>query len=269
MLSHPDAELACLGACLLDPDAARLVAETIRPHEWTRDQYSLVHAGVRRLVSRGEPVDCLTLYIEICKQPHEGIDAAWLVGLEAAVPTAANVRHYAALVHDAASRRLVRTACERTLKGSRTRTAPLSETVSHLAEDLDAATGGDPDTGKACLAVPLSAALKSWQGQWVGGRPPQRVSFPIPKLNALLGGGLEAGELAYMGARAGVGKTSLALETARSVAQGGQGVLVISREMTLMPLVCRLLSQQSRLPALTVRSGTFDALQYPSAHGRL
>lgn len=271
-LKHPDAELACLGACLIDVEAVRLVGDEMRPHEWSQDRYVLVHDAVRRLVSRGEPVDRLTLYTEICKRPHDGIDASWLVGLEEAVPTAANVRYYITEVKEAAARRQVRTACLRTAQALEDPDASLPESVAHLSEDVQHAIGMSEDSGRALVPVKLADALNAWRHEYADGRQPARIKTPVAKLNACLGGGFEPGDLVYLGARPGVGKTSLALEIARRAAEDGAGALVISREMAIRKLVVRTLAQTSRIAATTVKAGLFADAEYAvltTAYGHL
>ncbi len=261
-LSHPDAEVACLGACLIDADAAQLVAEQLRPQDWTQDRHADVHAAIRQIVSRGEHVDRLTLYTEIGKRPHDGISAAWLLDLEAAVPTAANTRHYLALVKAATLRRQIRAACQRTMIAMENPEASIQESVAHLSEDLEHSLGAGEQNGRALVPVTLAAALTAWRTEWQDGRQPARVKTPCAKLNTCLGGGFGPGELIYLGARPGTGKTAFATEIARTAAEAGTGVLVISREMVVGSLTRRILSQHSRIPASIIKAGRFEDAHY-------
>ena len=81
------------------------------------------------------------------------------------------------------------------------------------------------------------------------------VSTPIPALDEYLGGGLAPGELIYLAARPGVGKTALALEFARHFAANGRRVLVVSREMLSDALARRMLSQSARIRAVDLKRG--------------
>ncbi len=120
--------------------------------------------------------------------------------------------------------------------------------------------GGNPRRPPVVLS--LADALMAWRKEAADGRQPVRVSTPCKKLNACLGGGFEAGDLVFLGARPGVGKSAWATEIARHVAVGQMGVLIISREMAITRLVRRIIAQSSRIPAATIKRGIFSPAEY-------
>lgn len=83
--------------------------------------------------------------------------------------------------------------------------------------------------------------------------PPKVYETAIPKLDFYLTGGFQGGELIYMGARPGVGKTAIALQIATNVARKGNNVLIISREMRNNSLMLRLISQDGSMTATELR----------------
>jgi len=94
--------------------------------------------------------------------------------------------------------------------------------------------------------------------------PTPVVATPYAELNNLLIGGFRAGELVYLGARPGVGKTVFALEVARHVAKLGLATLMISREMLLPQLAQRMVAQEGRIPASQLRRGKVDGELIPA-----
>jgi hypothetical protein len=118
-----------------------------------------------------------------------------------------------------------------------------------------AKTPGGP-AGETNGVVPyesLRAVLDRWI-QDAAGPPVVRLATPSVSLNRLLGGGFTPGELIYLGARPGVGKTALALEAVRHAGGLGHGVLVISREMATLALACRMLAQTVRVGVGPIRT---------------
>lgn len=102
--------------------------------------------------------------------------------------------------------------------------------------------------------VPLSEVLDGLV-ETVKVGPPKCVPTPFPTLNRFLAGGFAPGELVYVGARAGVGKSALGLELARHAAKTGARVLLVSREMLNVALARRMLAQEARVRATALKTG--------------
>lgn len=99
----------------------------------------------------------------------------------------------------------------------------------------------EPD--RPIAAQKLAEALEDWQADRL--KPTAVVRTPFYRLNTFLGGGFSPGELVYIGARPGVGKTALALELARAIGADGRAVLIVSREMVNAALARRMVTQES------------------------
>jgi hypothetical protein len=106
----------------------------------------------------------------------------------------------------------------------------------------------------AATSVHLSTVLDELTANLERPETPS-IATPYVELNAMLNGGLAPGELVYVGAFAGVGKTSLMLELVRFAAKRGTAVLVFSREMTNLALARRLVAQEARVSAGGLKRG--------------
>lgn len=121
--------------------------------------------------------------------------------------------------------------------------------------------GAGPPVTPALGMVHVSTALDTWLEAVEHGAPPF-LRTPFPGLNHLLAGGFAPGELVYLGARAGVGKTAFALELARAAARDGHGVIVVSREMVALALARRLLAQGARVHAAGLKTGRISDAEW-------
>lgn len=102
--------------------------------------------------------------------------------------------------------------------------------------------------------------------------PAPALRTPYRVLNKLLSGGFAPGELIYVGARPGVGKTALALEVARVAGKAGQPVLIISREMRNAALARRMVAQEAHVPSNHIRAASLsydEANRYRHAVAKL
>lgn len=92
--------------------------------------------------------------------------------------------------------------------------------------------------------------------------PAPTLPTPFPTLNHYLDGGFAPGELIFLGARPGVGKTAMGIECARWAAKRRQGaVLVVSREMTNLALMRRLVAQDARIRASAIKRAQLNAAE--------
>ncbi len=92
----------------------------------------------------------------------------------------------------------------------------LEETASPAPSSRGAAVAARP--------LPLAQAV---------GQPEARALTGIGELDRVLGGGLVPGMVVLVGGEPGIGKSTLMLQLAASLAQGGQGALYVSAEESL------------------------------------
>lgn len=83
----------------------------------------------------------------------------------------------------------------------------------------------------------------------------QPIATGIGELDALLCGGLHAGEFTILGARPAVGKSAVLLQIARSAARQYKRVLFVSLEMSTRQIGNRVLSANSGINGGLLRSG--------------
>lgn len=90
------------------------------------------------------------------------------------------------------------------------------------------------------------------------------LSSGLRDLDYWIGGGFHNGELTIMGARPGMGKTTLATDIARSAGKQGRKVLFCSAEMTADSITDRDIAAATGLPTNTIRRGGYDEKTFKS-----
>ena len=128
---------------------------------------------------------------------------------------------------------------------------------NEMEDVVDSIWRKDLQDGKSrsILAKPLNDVLHSLY-ETLYSKPERRVKTGFDKLDWFLCGGLADGELAYLGARPGVGKTAMALQICAHAAKDGCRCLVVSREMSAISMGRRMVSQGGRIDASVLRRMT-------------
>ena len=102
-----DAEQAVLGCVLIDAEAILAIRDILQPTDFYAERHGHIFRAALALSDRGEPVDVLTLKVQLERDGtlarSGGIE--YLAELSQKMPTAASVRHYAQIVVDHSLRR--------------------------------------------------------------------------------------------------------------------------------------------------------------------
>ncbi len=254
-----DAEQSILGALLLDNSALDRI-ETLRESDFYSTSHRVIFAAIARLVRAGGAADVLTLAESMAGAGT--LDTAggmpYLGELLAAVPTAANVEHYAAIVRDRATRRAIAAAgsiaMELAYERGQRSAADLLAAVSARFAAIQDADAGD---GIARLGDYVPAMLEAMEQRGTAAVLPG-LSTGLKDLDVRLLG-LQPADLVVIGGRPSHGKTTLGMGIAIQTAQDGKPALVFSVEMRPRALAERGIAHLGRVNAHAMRSGNLSA----------
>ncbi|WP_147944551.1 replicative DNA helicase [Microbispora sp. CSR-4] len=250
-----EAEQSVLGALLIGA-AHHIdeVAEILQPRDFYRPAHQIIYGAILNLHGAGEPVDEVTVLAELDRAKESGRmgGGPYLHPLAAAVPTAANVGYYARLVKDCERMRtLVQVGTRIARYGYEGDPSEADAMVARAHEDLiDRSAEGDGET--TTLASTFVAMLDRLES------PTSEPLVPVPyqDVNALLGGGLRPGQLVVIAARPAVGKTTMALDVARSAAiRHDMPVYLASKEMSNDELTQRIAAAEGRISFHALKTG--------------
>lgn len=105
---HDEAELATLGALLIDNEAMSIVSKLLCPEDFHSAANRYIYIAMQTLFRRKEDIDLITLANELRSMAAidtAGSGLAYISRLTSAAPTSANVEYYARIVQAASIRR--------------------------------------------------------------------------------------------------------------------------------------------------------------------
>lgn len=97
-----EAEQSVIGSMIMDRDAIMTASEVITSEDFYQSQYGVLFDAMLELYNEGKPVDLVTLQERLREKdvPPEISSLEFVRDLLDAVPTSANVRHYATIVQE-------------------------------------------------------------------------------------------------------------------------------------------------------------------------
>lgn len=249
-LVHLEAERAILGAALLEPDAAHLVADQ-DPMLFHSERHRLVARAVRRLVERGDPVDLVTVQAELVATGHlDEVDGP--TGLAILVESGTvftQLEPYLDVVRELATRRaLLRLGREITGRAANPGEWPTPDLIAYTTTELLAL-----EAGRRGDAVVTPDRLAGELGTFA--RTPG-LQTGISLIDDLCDG-LKPGHLVVLAGRPGLGKTAMAVQMARHLAVTQRyPLLFMSLEMMRAEIGLRLLSLETEASVEALRQYT-------------
>jgi replicative DNA helicase len=254
------AEQSALGGMLLSKDAVADVIETVRGVDFYIPKHELIYEAILTLYSHGEPTDVITVTDELTKsgELQRAGGAEYLHTLTALVPTAANAGFYASIVAEKAVLRRLVEAGTRIVQMGYASEGEVVDLVNNAQAEIYGVTGGVEAEDYVPLVEAIQTAVD--EIELAGGRDGELAGVPtgFADLDELTNG-LHGGQLVIVAARPGLGKSTLALDFARSATIKHQmPTLFFSLEMGRSEIATRLLAAESSIPMHTLRKGNMD-----------
>jgi replicative DNA helicase len=252
------AEQCALGGMLLSKDAIADVVEVLRPNDFYRPAHQIVYDVIIDLYGRGEPADAVTVAAELTRRGEMGKmgGAPYLHTLISSVPTAANAGYYAKIVAERAILRRLVEAGTRIVQLAYGAGGEVDDIVDTAQAEVYAVTERRSSEDYLPLSEVMEGALDEIEA--INSRGGQLTGVPtgFADLDHLTNG-LHPGQLIVVAARPAIGKSTLALDIARSASiKNGLTSCIFSLEMSRNEIVMRLLAAESRVALHTMRSGT-------------
>lgn len=258
-----EAEEATLGGILTNPNVFFEVITFLKPEDFYVLRCRYTFEAMAAVVERKDALDYLTLIQELKAQKHlEDVGGAvYLTQLINATPTSMHTTIYAQLVQRAAIRRQLMTYGSEVIKSAGDESVELSEVLNKLeAKQVDIAARWIGANTK-----PLDQAISAYfeRVENLMNNPREMLGVPtgFTELDRVFMG-FDDQSLTLLGARPGMGKTSMMLSVALQMAHAGYRVAYFSMEMGIEQLLTRLIAMESGINSQRLRSGQLTQTEW-------
>ncbi len=253
-----EAEQSVIGAMLMDRDAIIAASETVTADDFYQRQYGVMFETMVELFNEGKPVDLVTLQDRLREKdvPPEVCSLEFVRDIMETVPTSANVRSYAAIVHEkAVMRRLIRINEEianSCYAGKERLEDILADTEKRIFNLLQSRMSGEfVPIRQIALNVLDKIEQATRSKSTVTGIPTGFIDLDYRT------SGLQPSDLVLIAARPSMGKTAFVLNIADYIAVRRQKTcMIFSLEMSKEQLVNRMLAMESNVDSQKLRTGT-------------
>lgn len=256
-----EAEQSVLGALMLDKNAIIRVADFLRSDDFYRGSHLLIYEAMLELFEKHEPIDILSVSNRLQDKGklEETGGYSYLTTLANSVPTSAHIHYYAKIVQQKSTlRKLIDAASQITTLGY-TESEEIEKVLDNAEKKI------------------FSVSQKFLKQDFVPIKNTLEEAFErIDKIHKEEGGlrgtptgfyelddklaGLQNSNLVILAARPSLGKTSLALDIARSVAVKAKvPVGIFSLEMSKEEIVDRLLCSEAMVGLWEMRTGRLSS----------
>ena len=252
-----EAEQSVIGSMLMDKDAVPAVVDILDKEDFYSTQYGIMFESMVELFNEAKPIDLVTVQNRLKEKdvPPEVASLEAVKEIFNTVPTATNVKSYAAIVHDkAVMRRLIKTSEEianTCYAGKESLDVILEDTEKNIFKVVQQKKHGDlTPIGEVAENVLSKIEKASKTKEKITGVP-----TGFSDLDNMTSG-FQPSDLVLIAARPSMGKTALVLNIIRHVAmKKKRPSMIFSLEMSKEQLVNRLLAMESNINSQKLRTG--------------
>lgn len=256
------AEKAVLGSVMLRGGALYEITDTLVPDSFYSEKNKALYRLMLELSQRGDPLDLVSITSRAKeKKTLESIGGAtYLTSLVEEVPTSANIKHYAGIVH---KKFLLRSLIESAREIDQLARDDGGRDVDDILNKAEQKIFAVSQSQKHHKFVSIKQALaETWDElEHLHANKGELRGIPtgFRDLDKMLAG-LQRSDLIILAARPSVGKTTLALDIARQTAtKHNMSVGIFSLEMSASQLTQRMLAAESQVSAWNLRTGNISS----------
>jgi replicative DNA helicase len=260
-----EAEVSLLGSLLIEKDAIIKVADIVSADDFYDQRNGTIYSAIIDLYEQRQPLDLLTLTNKLREvEELERVGGApYITDLTAAVPTAAHVEHYGAIVaHKATLRRLIGAAANIAGFGY-DEAAPLDELLDRAEQTIFEVSQKNLKQNFIPISEVLASSFERLNELHSNAGQLRGIPSGFKNLDHTLAG-FQASDLIILAARPSMGKTTLVMNIAHHVAlHEGIPVGFFSLEVSKEQLIDQLLAIESGIDSWKLRTGELNDDDFP------
>ena len=259
-----EAEQSVIGSMLMDKEAVAAALDICAADDFYSRQYAAVFECMGELFNEGKPIDLVTVQEKLKEKdvPPEVGSIDFVRSIVENVPTSANIKAYARIVHDkAVKRRLIRVneEIENSCYADRDEGDVLLQETEEKIFRLLQAKG-------ASEFVPIDQVtinvMEKIQAAYMSGAAVTGIPTGFLDLDSKTSG-MQPSDLILIAARPSMGKTAFVLNVVEHAAvKKGLSCMIFSLEMSKEQLVNRILSMESGIDAQKMRTGSLTPTDF-------
>ena len=259
-----EAEQSVIGSMMIDREAIVVASEIVTGEDFYNKQYGVVFETMVELHENGRPVDMVTLQDKLKEKdvPAEVSSLEFVRDIITAVPTSANIRHYANIVAEKSIlRKMIRLNEEienLCYSGKESMEFILEDAEKRIFDLVQKRNSGEfvPIRQVVMNALKKIEAASKTTGRVTG------IATGFLDLDFKTSG-MQPADLVLIAARPSMGKTAFVLNIAQHVAfRLNETVAIFSLEMSKEQLVNRMFSLESNVDAQNLRNGTLSDMEW-------
>lgn len=256
-----EAEQSTLGAILIQPaECFEAIGNFLSSDDFYIEEHRCIYTALVDMYANSRTIDIVTLVNALVESGHrdQSTGLQYIKQIAEMVPSAANVKDYARIVHNKSLLRRLIDAAEEVTEMAYSEEGDVAQIVDSAEQKFfDIAQNRDSKEFRHIRDVlkvvyqdynDIAAKTKAETGTLTGFSDLDSKLVEIGK-----------GDFVLIGARPGMGKTAFALNIAANAARAsGKAVCIFSLEMTAEQLVNRLMASEAMVDSTKLRTGELN-----------
>ena len=259
-----EAEQAVIASMLMDKEAVDAAVDMLEKADFYSAQYGMLFEAMAQLSKEGKPADLVQVQEKVRQNgaPPEIAGMEFLRDVLSAVPTSANIRHYAEIVKNKSTlRRLIKTVHdieEECYEGK----DDIDDILFNAEKNVTNITQSGGEDRFQPIGEVVIEALDRMQAAANAGGKITGIATGFTDLDYKMAG-MQNSDLILVAARPSMGKTAFVLNIAQYVSvKHDITTAIFSLEMSKLQLVNRIISMESRVDSKNIRTGNLSPAEW-------